>query len=301
MAELSEPIRMLRRVLIYPLQAILIYTFIYLMRLLPFRWASNIGGRLAKIIGPFTRGEAVARRNLAHAFPDKPKVEIDQIIAGMWDNLGRIVGEWAQVDLIDTVGPESRVEVVGAEILLAAHKSGKSFIVFSAHMANWEIALLVASQRGVQMGSIYRAASNPWIDKLIIKFRGKFCSELIPKGREGAKHLLKVLKENRPLALLVDQKLNEGLPIKFFGRDVMTTPAPAELALRLDLPLIPTRLERLPEGRFRVTIMPPMELPNTGERKQDVLTLLGQMNGLLEEWITERPDQWFWVHNRWPD
>ena len=291
----------LKRFVIHPLEAIAFYIFIYFMRFLPFDWASNIGSWLVRLFGPYTRGQKVAKRNLKNAFPDKTDAEISHILSGMWDNLGRVAGEWAQIDLIDTLGPSSRVEVVGAEHMMQAYGHGKSFIAFSAHMANWEIATLSAAQRGVQMGSIYRSASNPWVDRLICRSRGKFCADLIPKGRAGAKRILGLLKDNHPVALLVDQKLNEGLAVPFFGRDAMTAPAPAELALRLKCPLIPTKLERLPGAKFRVTMFPPMELPDTGDKKQDVLILLGQMNDLLESWIRERPEQWFWVHSRWPD
>lgn len=291
----------IRAWIIYPLQAIAAFAVLIPLRHLPLTWAATIGAGLARLVGPLTGAHKTARRNLEKAFPEKSSQEIDHILGEVWDNLGRSVGESTQVDKIRTIGPDSRVEIIGEENLTQAMESGQSFIVFSAHMANWEVASLIPAQRGHPMVNVYRRVENPWIERWGRKIRGRFTAELLPKGREGSKRLLGVLKENKPLGLLIDQKLNEGLAVPFFGRNAMTTQSPAELAIRLQCPLIPARLERLPGSRFRVTILPPMDLPDSGDRKADVLALTTEMNALLESWIRERPGQWFWVHKRWPD
>lgn len=287
--------------LVYPLQAALALAILLPLRYIPLTWAAATGAALAKLVGPKLRAHKTARHNLEKAFPDKSTAEIDIILHDMWDNLGRSIGEWAQVDRIPTQGPKSRVEIIGEEHLTHAVESGRSFIIFSAHMANWEIASLIPAQRGHPLANIYRRVENPWLERWVRHIRGRFTAELLPKGREGSKRLLGVLKEDKPLGLLVDQKLNEGIAVPFFGRDAMTTQSPADLAIRLKCPLIPTRLERLPGSRFRVTVLPPMALPDSGDRKADVLAITTEMNALLESWIRERPGQWFWVHKRWPD
>ena len=293
--------KLIRRYFIYPLQAVFFYIFLYSIRVMPFNMASAIGSFIGRNIGKYFKADKIARNNLQQAFPKKTKPEIDKIIIGMWDNLGRVAFEWPQLDLIDITKSDSRVEIIGRQYLIDAYATGKSSIAFSAHMSNWEIAPLSIFQSGVEISSIYRSASNPLIDKLITKFRYKFNSELIPKGRKGARDILRVLANNRMLAMLVDQKLNEGLPVKFFGRDAMTPTAAAELSLRLKCPLLPIRQERINDNHFKITVMPPLELPNTGNKKDDVMILLNQMNGLIEQWIRQRPEQWFWVHNRWPN
>lgn len=287
--------------IVHPLQALAAFGLLVPLRYLPLTWAAATGATLARLIGPRTSAHKIARRNLEKAFPEKSETEIREILRQVWDNLGRSIGESAQVDKIRTVGPDSRVEIIGEENLSQAMDSGKSFIIFSAHMANWEIASLVPAQRGQPLANIYRRVENPWLESWVRHIRGRFTAELLPKGREGSKRLLGVLKENKPLGLLIDQKLNEGLAVPFFGRNAMTAQSPAELAIRFQCPLIPTRLERLPGSRFRVTILPPMDLPDSGDRKADVLALTTEMNALLESWIRERPGQWFWVHKRWPD
>ena len=300
MADYSERTRWFKSVLIYPVQGILIYLGLVICRTIPLTWAAGLGAFMFRTFGPLLRADKVARRNLKRFYPEKSQTEIDEIIKGVWDNLGRGAGEWAQMDKVPTKGPKSRVEVIGEDHLTRAIESGKSFIVFTGHLGNWEISTTVIADRGTKMVSVYRKASNPWIEKLFIKVRGQASAELIPKGREGAKRLIQVLKEGKPLGVLVDQKLNEGIPVPFFGVDAMTATAPADFALRLQCPLIPMQVIRLPKSRYRVIFHPPMDLPDGPDKKENILKLLTDINGMLEGWIRERPEQWFWVHNRWP-
>lgn len=283
----------------YWIQNILFRGLLAGLRLLPIETASAIGGWFFRVVGPRLPADKVARKNLARAMPDLSRGEIDRIVREVWDNLGRGAAEYAHLDRIDTIDGD-RVELIGEEHLIAARDSKAPFIIFSAHMANWEMASLVAAQRGCKLANIYRPASNPGMDRLIQKVRAGFTAELLPKGRAGARGALKVMNEGRPLGLLIDQKFNEGAPIPFFGRPAMTATAPAELALRYRCRVLPVRLERLPRARFRVTINPPMELPDSGDRKADIETLLTAMNAKVEEWVRARPGQWFWVHRRWP-
>lgn len=274
--------------------------WLWLTRRLSFARASALGGWLARRIGPALPVHRTARANLEAAFPEKSAAEIGAILNAMWDNLGRVAGEWAGLAALDTTDPNGRVEVLGLAHMLDAQAAGKGFIIFAAHQANWELATLVAAQRGVALATVYRAIANPLIDARVRAERSRFHGSLIPKGRDGAFAMLKALRKGEPVGLLIDQKLNEGEPIPFFGRPAMTLTAPAELALRLGCPLIPVRLERLDGARFRVTIHPPMELPDTGDRRADTRAVLTAMNALLEDWVRARPGQWFWVHKRWP-
>ncbi|MBI1985745.1 MAG: lauroyl acyltransferase, partial [Rhodospirillales bacterium] len=117
----------------------------------------------------------------------------------------------------------------------------------------------------------------------------------------GARLLLKSLKEGKHLGMLVDQKMNDGIPVKFFGRDVMTAPALAELALRFDCPVVPARVVRLKGARFKLVIEPPLKLVRTGDHEADVVANMAQVNALIEKWVRDTPEQWLWLHNRWPD
>lgn len=272
-----------------------------LVRLLPFEKASGLGGWLARTVGPRLPVSERARRNLRRAFPEKTGPEIEAIVAGMWDNLGRTAFEYAHLDKFRFFDPsDDRVEVVGTQYIDLVRDDGKPGIFFSGHLANWELMGLCAAARGIPIHLVYRAPNNPFMDWLF-RIRRSGGAELIPKGPGGARRAIALLKRGGHLGMLVDQKMNDGISVPFFGRDAMTAPALAQFVLKLGCPAIPARVERLEGVRFRITVYPPLDLPDSGDRHADMATLMGRVNGLLEGWIRERPEQWFWLHRRWPD
>lgn len=265
---------------------------------LPLDVASGLGGWLGRRIGPLLGGvNRVARRNLRAAFPEKTDAEIEAVIRDMWEHLGRVAGEFSHLKEIAT----QRVELIGGEYIDLLRDDGRAGIFISGHMGNWELNGAVAAVRGLPLHLIYRAANNPWVEDLYRKGRADASYALIPKGPDGARQALMVLKSGGHLGMLVDQKMNDGVPIPFFGRDAMTAPAQAALATKFKCPLVPARVERLKGAHFRVTIHPPMEMPATGDGHQDNRILLTRINAMFEEWIRERPEQWLWVHRRWPE
>jgi KDO2-lipid IV(A) lauroyltransferase len=295
----------LRRWIAYPLEAFGARLIWRLFRLVPLDRASALGGWIGRMLGPRVGVSSRARRHLVQAFPEKQADEIERIIAGMWDNLGRVVGEYAHLPTLGAYdardGRWPRIEVVGLEHLIALRDGGRPGILFSAHMANWEVLLMVAASMGLATTSVYRAANNPLVDALIQRWRGDQSGEFVPKGSQGARAALKALGSGRHLAMLVDQKMNDGIAVPFFGRPAMTAPALAELALRFNCPVVPARLERLDGAHLRLTVLPPLDLAPTGDRAADVLRIMTRVNALLEDWIRQRPEQWFWLHRRWPD
>ncbi len=301
MADRSQFSRRVRRIFLYPLQGALIYVLFWFCRTLPLTWASAFGSRLLRSIGPFLKGDRVARRNLARAFPEMTQSQIDETMRGIWDNLGRGAGEWAQVDRIQTIGPDSRVEVVNERYFSDAVQAGGPFIIFSGHFGNWEMASVAPAQRGTPLVNVYRHASIPMVNTLFEKVRGSFCKELIPKGRAGARRIVAALKAGDPVGMMLDQRLNEGISIPYFGRDAKTATAPAELAMKFKCPLIPVRIERLPGVRFRLTVFEPLTVPDSGDKKADIRAVMVQVNALFEDWARDKPEQWLWVHNRWGD
>ncbi len=263
--------------------------------------ASALGGRLARMIGPWLPVSGVARRNLGRAYPEKSAAEIEALVLGMWDNLGRVAGEYAHLGEIDVTDPDGRVEVVGVENVERLRDDGRGGIFFSAHLGNWEIAPLGATQNGVALTQIYRAANNPHMEPILRSLRAPVGGIHYPKGAGGAKKLIEALSRGEHLGMLVDQKLNEGIAVPFFGRDAMTAPALAQLALRFGCPVVPARVERLDGAHFRLTVYPPLTLATSGDRQADIAAAMGQINALIEEWIRARPEQWLWLHRRWPE
>lgn len=268
---------------------------------LPLKAASDLGGWIGRTIGPRLGVRKHALANLRMAMPELTAEQQQAILVGMWDNLGRVVAEYAHLGDIRISTPEQagNVEIVGGEHLAAIRDSGKPAIIFGAHYGNWEVASLVGAHYRLSMVQVYRAANNPLTEELLQKLREPVGGRHVPKGMQAARELLKALKQNEHLCILVDQKLSTGIPVPFFGHDAMTAPAVAELALRAQCPLVPIRVERLGGTQFRFIVEQPFLLTDTGNRDADVFNALVRINGMIESWIRARPDHWFWVHKRW--
>jgi KDO2-lipid IV(A) lauroyltransferase len=268
--------------------------------LLPLDRASALGGAVARRIGPRLAVTRRARLNLYAALPDLSPAEIESIVRGMWDNLGRVAAEYAHLREIKVFEPGGRVETRGLEHLDQALAAQRRVVLFSGHLGNWEIAALAGGQYGLDIAQIYRAANNPLFDRLIGRLRGDQ-GELIPKGAVASRRAAAALRRGGHLSLLVDQKLNDGIAVPFFGRPAMTAPALALFALHYDCDVLPVRIERAEGAHFRLTVYPKLALPRSGDRDADVLALMTAVNRTLEGWIRERPEQWFWLHRRWPN
>jgi Kdo2-lipid IVA lauroyltransferase/acyltransferase len=275
--------------------------FFAVMRALPIDVASALGGALARLIGPGLAISRRARRNLANALPELSAAERQRVIRGMWNNLGRVAAEYPHLARLQVFAAGSRVEACGLSHLEAALAARHQVIMFGAHLGNWEIAPLAAAQYGLDMTHIYRAANNPLVDRMIAALRGAAAGAFVPKGAAASRRAFAALRRGGHLALLADQKLNDGIAVPFFGRPAMTAPALATLALHFDCAVLPARVERLRGAHFRLTLYPPLALPRSGARAADVAALMEAVNRTLEGWIRERPEQWFWVHSRWPD
>ena len=267
---------------------------------LPLDCASALGGAIGRLIGPFFGISERARRNIRCAFPGSSESEIARIIRGMWDNLGRVTAEYPHLRKIRVFEPGGRVETHGFEYMDQAVATGRRMIIFSGHLANWEIGMLAAVQYGISVSQIYRAANNPLVDRMITRFRGD-AGELIPKGAGGACEAIATLRRGAHVTMLADQKMNDGIPVPLFGRPAMTAPALAALALRFDCDVLPARVERLGGAHFQLTVFPPLALRRSGNSHADEAALMTQVNAILESWIRDRPEQWLWVHRRWTD
>ncbi len=285
----------------YLIEAVAVWLAQALFGALPLDRASALGGWLGRALGPRLRRTQVAERNLRRAFPERSPDEIAAIVGAMWDNLGRVAAEFPHLGEIDVYAADGRVEAVGSEYLDALRAGGGNAIFFSAHLGNWEIASLCTSQKGMPLTFIYRAANNPFVDRMVRKLRAPIAGAHFPKGAPGAAQLVAALRRGESLGMLVDQKLGDGIAAPFFGRDAMTAPAPALLALKFGCPLVPVRVERFEGARFRLTVYPPIDVPRTGDRDADVAATTARINAVLEEWIRARPEQWLWIHRRWPE
>jgi KDO2-lipid IV(A) lauroyltransferase len=272
-------------------------------RRLPLDAASALGGFIARSVGPRIGASKRAVLNLRRAMPALSEREIRRIVRDMWDNLGRVVAEYPHLREIEVYGNDGRVERAGVDEIIALRDRDRDrrYIFFSAHYGNWEIATLAAIQAKFEVTQIYRAANNPLVDRLIHEMRSGSGSEFIPKGAVAARRSVAAIQAGRSLTMLVDQKMNDGIAVPFFGRDAMTAPALARLARRYDCIVVPTHVERLRGARFRLICDAPLPVPKTADARADVLALMTAVNATIERWIRARPEQWFWLHRRWPE
>lgn len=279
----------------YIAEAIALSLLFAFFRMLPLTAASNAGGAIARTIGPFMFAHRTAKRNLRKAFPDMPREERQRILRDMWDNLGRVTAEMPH---LPSAAITKTITCKGSEHMVA-HK-GKTIMFFSAHTGNWELLPYVAESYGIPIALAYRLANNPYVDRMVSAIRATRTTAMFAKGPQGGLKLLRAIKSGISPAMLVDQKMNTGIAVPFFGREAMTATAIAELALRYDLPIIPARVIRKEKAQFEVIIYPPLDYQKTGDQERDVLHIMTRINQTLESWIRECPEQWFWVHKRWP-
>ncbi|HEX7776920.1 MAG TPA: hypothetical protein VF449_10385 [Parvibaculum sp.] len=286
----------------YRAEALLLKVTLALLRLPGLDTASAIGGWLGRRFGPKLGITRRARRRIARAMPELGEVEIERIVTAMWDNLGRTAFEYGHLDKFTQAGNRHRIEVVGAEKLRAQARAGHGGMMLSGHFANFELLAVTMRLEGLEGGTIYRPANNPYVNKWMVDMRVANTGAVqIPKGRRGARELLHLIHDNKFVAMLYDQKMTDGIEVKLFGLPAMTTAAPAGLALRNGTPLIPACIERTHGANFRVTVYDPIEVDRTAEPAAEIVRVTQALNDFLEARIREKPENWFWLHNRWAD
>jgi KDO2-lipid IV(A) lauroyltransferase len=287
----------------FALETALVRLALWLLRRLGPVAASNAGGAVARAVGPLLPVSRVADANLRRALPELDSAARRRVIRGVWDNLGRTAAELPHVGGLRQTASGPGWEITGGDALPAlAARSGPVLFV-SGHIGNWELLPVAAAAFGIRLASFYRAASNPVVDRIITDLRRAAVGGDVPqfaKGAAGARAALAFLRGGGRLGMLVDQKMNDGIAVPFFGRPAMTAPAAAAYALRFGCPVVPAHVERLGAARFRVVCEAPLALPATGDRIADIAALTAAINGCLERWIRARPEQWLWLHRRWP-
>lgn len=285
----------------YTLEAATFFAVIGFFRAFPLDVASAVGGWCGRALLYRSYVTGRARDNLTAAYPSLGAKERENILREMWDNLGRNIAEYAHLDKMSIRGAAPRIELAGLDHYERAAATGRAIIFVSAHFANWEVMPIAAAQYGVEGGSVYRPVNNPFVDRWLVRQRqANGPAEQIAKGAPGTRRIFTLLRAGKGIFILVDQKTNEGVPAPFFGRDAMTTPAPAALALKLGALLMPISNERLDGARFRMTAHPPIAFEPFGDHARDVLQLTARINEAIEASVRYRPSQWLWIHRRWP-
>jgi KDO2-lipid IV(A) lauroyltransferase len=264
---------------------------------------SNLGGALARKLGPWLPISRVADDNLRRALPELDATARARVIRGVWDNLGRTAAELPHLASFRRTDAGPGWEIEGEAHVERLRDSGGQALFFSGHFGNWELILPVAASLGLPVAGVYRTASNAAVNRLIQSLRQKALGHgvvMFPKGALGARAALLHLRDGGSLGLLVDQKMNDGIAVPFFGRDAMTAPALAQFARHFSVPILPVRVVRLGPARFRLVCDPPLQVTLTGDRTADLYEITLAVNQTLERWIRADPTAWLWLHRRWP-
>ncbi|NPV25147.1 lipid A biosynthesis lauroyl acyltransferase [Bradyrhizobium aeschynomenes] len=261
--------------------------------------------RLAQWVGPRLREQRIGRDNLTKAFPEKSPEEIDRILAGVWDNLGRVGAEFAHLDKIwdfDEEHPErSRIELSPRthELFHQLRLDGKPALIFASHLANWEMPALAAVAHKLDTAILYRRPNIAAADRIIQEMRQVKMGTLIPAGRDAPLRLAEALKAGQHVAMLVDQYLTGGVEVTFFGRKTRANPMLARLLRQVECPVHGVRIIRLPGNRFRAELSEEVKPVRDANGKIDIQGTTQAVTNVVESWVREYPEQWLWLHRRW--
>ncbi len=266
--------------------------------------SGDLGGWLARTVGPLLPQHRVAMANLRAAYPQAGEAALSAIARGAWANLGRTGAEYAHLGRLFDYDPDAtapgRVEVVGIEHFLALRDDGRPAIVFSAHLGNWELPAICAARFGLDATAIFRPPNDPAAARLVHEVRSGTMGGLTASSGGGAAFAIAgVLERGGHLGQLVDQHFTRGVPVTFMGRHAVANPLLAKLARNFECPVHGVRVVRLPGHRFRVELTPPLDLPRDDAGTIDVRAATQVMQDVVEGWVREHPEQWLWMHRRW--
>ena len=263
--------------------------------------ASNLGGVLGRFIGPFFRSKNITKQNIKIGLGNLDEKRETEIINAMWSNIGRTFAEYAFLKNFKFDKTNfSHIKINGTNYLEQIKKNNEPVIFYSGHFANFELMAMELDKFGIKAAAIYRPLNNFLLNPIMEYLRMKYiCPNQIPKGRMGMREIISRIKDGYSIALMVDQRVGEGLRIPFFNKPAHTTTVPAQLALKYNCRLVPIFLERKEGINFEMTVHEPYEIQKTGDADRDTKSITLKINQLIEKMIIKNPTQWLWSHNRW--
>ena len=282
----------------YFFQYIFVKFFYIFFRVLGLKVSSFIAGKIFRHCGLFSSRTKVALSNLENSIKKISVDEKSRILKNMWENFGRVLGEYPNLDKIK-IKNNKKIKIINLNNLLEPLKKNKNCLFFSAHIGNWELTSHALTENGYKIHFIYRAPNNILVDNLLRKIRYGYGVELIKKGPKGAKECIRVLsKRGGNIGMLIDQKMNDGISTIFFNRKAMTASAIAKFALKFKCPIVPAFCTREKGINFKIEYLKPISYKEI----QDLSTeenIMNYLNLIIEKWVRKYPDQWIWFHNRW--
>ena len=277
----------------YFIQFLIISILFILFKALGLKLSSTFSKLIFGLLGPFFRSKQIINKNILKAFPNLNNTEINKISKTMWENYGRILSEYM---FMNEFRLQNKIEVRGQEILDKIKRDNERVIFISGHFNNFELMAMHIEKSGIDLAAIYRPLNNKFLNYFMEKIRKKYiCKNQIKKGSSGTRQLLSLFKKGSSIALMIDQRVSEGIKSNFFKHDAFTTTIPAQFVKKFECKVVPIYIERIEGIKFRLTIDSPINFLK--DEKIETITLM--LNSLLEKMILKNPGQWIWSHNRW--
>ena len=280
----------------YFFQFLLIIIFFLFFKIFRFRISSTVSGKIFEIIGPLFRSKNLIHSNIKKAIPNSNYEELNKITKLMWNNYGRIFAEYMFIKEFRLGKLKSKIKIEGQEILDDIKKHNKQVVFISGHFSNFELMAMHLENSGIKLSAIYRPLNNIFLNKIMERIRKKYiCKNQIKKGIGGIKKLINLKKSNYSTALMIDQRVSEGIKSNFFNNEALTTTIPAQLVKKFKIPVVPIFIERINNLNFKITINKPINFSN----ETSIKNITDELNQILEKMIINKPEQWIWSHNRW--
>ncbi|WP_415308149.1 lysophospholipid acyltransferase family protein [Candidatus Pelagibacter sp. Uisw_099_02] len=284
------------KIIKYFFQFLIIIFFFIIFKIIGFKFASYISSKIISIIGPFFRSKKIITLNIQRSFPNLSKKEIDIIINKMWNNYGRILSEYMFIKNFKKSKSTFNLEIKGQAILDEIKNNHEPVIFVSGHFNNFELMAMHIEKSGIDLAVIYRPLNNKFLNFIMEKIRKKYiCKKQIKKGIGGTKKLLSFFKKGTSIALMIDQRVSEGIKCNFFNNEAFTTTIPAQFVKKFNCKIVPVYIERINNINFKLTLYEPLKFST----QDTTLSITQNLNNLLEDMIKKNPDQWIWSHNRW--
>jgi KDO2-lipid IV(A) lauroyltransferase len=288
-----------------PLMIGLIRSVFALARALGPERSADLGAFLARNLNVLVpKARRTALDNLAMVYPEKSLAERKAIARQAWDNLGRTAAEYAHLGTLfdfdaENPDPDGRIEIIGIDQFIALRDDDKPGLIFSAHLANWELPAIAAARYGLETTAVFRPPNDPASARIVHEIRSGTMGGLAAAGQGAAFSMQAVLERGGHLGMLIDQHFTRGVIAPFMGHDALTNPILGKFAKRYECPVHGVRVIRLPGSRFRLELTPPLDLPRDANGEIDVAGAMAAMNAVVAGWVHEHPGQWLWMHRRW--
>jgi len=280
----------------YFAQFILIVLFFLIFKILGLKLASFISGKFFQLIGPIFRSKKLIHSNIKKAFPKIDEKDLKNITKSMWNNYGRVFAEYMFMKNFRNDKLQNNIEIVGKEILEDIKNSNQKAVFISGHFSNFELMAMQIEKSGIKLAAIYRPLNNMFLNLVMEKIRKRYiCKTQIKKGIGGLKQLLNFNYEGYSTALMIDQRVSQGIKSNFFNEKAFTTTIPAQLVKKFKIPIVPIFIERYEGIKFKMTVHKPIYFSD----EQTIEDITSQLNEILEKMVLSDPNYWIWSHNRW--